>query len=65
MEMSKQPLKSAMLISEVHRFYFQHTPDLYHFEIEGRLRSEPQISIYWRVVNSDLKVVADQERSQI
>ena len=40
-------------------------PDLYHFEIEGRLRSKPQISIDWRVVSSDLKVVADLERSQI
>ena len=56
---------SAVLISEATASIFSLAQICIISKFEGRLRSEPRFSIYSRVVSSDLKVVADLERSQI
>ena len=65
MEMSGQSLKSAVLVSEATALTFSSPRICIISKIEGRLRSEPRISTDSRMVSSDLKVVADLERSQI
>ena len=64
-EMSGQSQKSAVLISEAIASIFRLAQICIISKFEGRLRSAAQISIDSRVVSSDLKVVADLERSQI
>ena len=56
---------SIVLISEAIASIFSLAQICIISKFEGRLRSEPRFSIYSRVVSSDLKVVADLERSQI
>ena len=56
---------SAVLISEAIASIFSLAQICIISKFEGRLRSEPQVSTYSRVVSSDLKGVADLERSQI